>query len=275
MKPPSGWKLPLGKTLKLNAALNGLKQSSYIWYARVDGFMLKSGFTRMVAEPCVYFKWGEGINLSIVGLYVDDCRLQCDRAEDMMTFRDAWHREFPSTNSEEDVFLGVKKEHQKQTILEGKKISGKLVTSGEKYIDKTLVRFHMQDCNPCSTPSLEGLKLVSLDTSDTPPSGFPYEELCGCLGWIAATSHPEVKFAVNQVKKFVRNPSDVQYMCAPPRESSAILKGAKQPCALTTREISVAVFSLPCMQTLILLARPHPMLEPRLPHHALSFMHLG
>ena len=207
MKPPTGWIIPNGKTLKLNATLNGLKQSSCIWYTRVDHFIRGRGFARMVAEPCVYCRWSEGKFLSIVKIYNDDCRLQCDRPADVKA-------KFPSTDSEEDTFLGIKIQQRKESVVDGRIVAGSLMTSGEKYVDKVLTRLKMQDCHPYETPAAEGLKLVPFDEAVNVSLPFPYEELCGCLGWIAATSHPEIKFAVNQLKKFVRRPSGAHVRAA-------------------------------------------------------------
>ena len=71
---------------------------------------------RMIAEPCFYYRWGEGKSLSIVGIYVDDCRLQCTRPADVKAFRDAWHAKFPSTDPEEDTFLGVKIKQRREVV---------------------------------------------------------------------------------------------------------------------------------------------------------------
>ena len=53
-------------------------------------------------------------------MYVDDCGLQCDRPADLKAYRDAWHAKIPSTDTEEDTFLGVKIKQRKE-VVDGRK----------------------------------------------------------------------------------------------------------------------------------------------------------
>ena len=61
---------------KLNKALYGLKQAPWAWYARIDNYLVKLGFTRGNADPNLYFKVVQGMPLILV-LYVDDLFLTC------------------------------------------------------------------------------------------------------------------------------------------------------------------------------------------------------
>eukprot|EP00253_Pinus_taeda_P032062 PITA_32062 len=56
---------------KLKKALYGLKQAPRAWYACIDSFLMKLGFTRSSADPNLYFKIIHGIPLILV-LYIDD-----------------------------------------------------------------------------------------------------------------------------------------------------------------------------------------------------------
>lgn len=55
----------------LKKALYGLKQAPRAWYAHIDSFLMKLGFTRSNVDPNFYFKTIQGMHLILV-LYVYD-----------------------------------------------------------------------------------------------------------------------------------------------------------------------------------------------------------
>eukprot|EP00253_Pinus_taeda_P003034 PITA_03034 len=56
---------------RLKKSLYGLKQAPRVWYAKMDSFLLESGFSRCHSDNTVYTK-KEGKSLIILVLYVDD-----------------------------------------------------------------------------------------------------------------------------------------------------------------------------------------------------------
>ena len=56
---------------RLKKALYGLKQAPRAWYRRIDGFLVRLGFTKSVADSNLYYKVVDGQSLILV-LYVDD-----------------------------------------------------------------------------------------------------------------------------------------------------------------------------------------------------------
>lgn len=48
-----------------------LKQAHQAWYARIDSYLVKLGFTRSNFDPNLYFKVVQGMPLILV-FYVDD-----------------------------------------------------------------------------------------------------------------------------------------------------------------------------------------------------------
>ena len=56
---------------RLKKALYGLKQAPRAWYGRIDGFLVRLGFTKSVANSNLYYKVVDGQSLLLV-LYVDD-----------------------------------------------------------------------------------------------------------------------------------------------------------------------------------------------------------
>ena len=63
---------------KLKKALYGLKQAPRVWYARIDGYLVSLGFTKIDADPNLYYKLVDGEPLILV-LYVDDLFLTEDK----------------------------------------------------------------------------------------------------------------------------------------------------------------------------------------------------
>ena len=55
----------------LNKSLYGLKQAPRAWYAKMDSFLLDTGFSRCHSDPNVYTK-KVGNHVIILVLYVDD-----------------------------------------------------------------------------------------------------------------------------------------------------------------------------------------------------------
>lgn len=55
----------------MKKALYGLKQAPRAWYANIDSYLVKLGFTRSNVNPNIYFKVVQGMPLILV-LYVDD-----------------------------------------------------------------------------------------------------------------------------------------------------------------------------------------------------------
>jgi hypothetical protein len=56
---------------RLQRSLYGLKQASRNWNKKFDSFIVKYGFTRGVADPCVYYQKDDQ-NITIMAIWVDD-----------------------------------------------------------------------------------------------------------------------------------------------------------------------------------------------------------
>ena len=110
---------------KLKKALYGLKQASRAWYARIDGYFHQNGFQRSQSEPTLYYK-GEGNDILIVSLYVDDLLYMGSCAKMKDDFKIAMMNEFEMKDlglmkyflgmevyQNKDKFLFVKKSMQK------------------------------------------------------------------------------------------------------------------------------------------------------------------
>jgi hypothetical protein len=70
---PPGFAIPdkEGKVLRLRKALYGLHQALRAWNAKLDSTLWRMGFEQSPHEAAVYW-WGNGGNVLLVGVYVDD-----------------------------------------------------------------------------------------------------------------------------------------------------------------------------------------------------------
>lgn len=74
-------------------ALYGLKQSSRLWYKRIDTFLLSIGFGKCIADSNVYYCESEG-KFVILALYVDDCILASNNINMLAEVKKTLMKEF-------------------------------------------------------------------------------------------------------------------------------------------------------------------------------------
>ena len=178
---------------RLKKALYGLKQAPRACYGRIDGFLVKLGFTKSDADSNLYYKVVEGDTLILV-LYVDDLFLTED---DRLV---SWCKKQLSAEFEmKDLglmhyFLGLAIWQKPDAIL---------VSQG-KYTVDILRRFGMMDSKSMSTPMTTNLKKLSSDDSDLVDPTM-YHQLIGSLMYLVNT-RPDICFVVSTLS---------QYMCEP------------------------------------------------------------
>ncbi|GKC32579.1 retrovirus-related pol polyprotein from transposon TNT 1-94, partial [Tanacetum coccineum] len=129
------------KVLRLNKALNGLKQAPRAWYSKINEFFHNNGFERSPHEPTLYNK-KQGINdLLIVSLYVDDMIYTSSSPQLIHDFQVSMKKMFDMTDlGELQYFLGLE-------VIRGQE---GIIISQRKYVDDTLKKFNMQGCRMLS-----------------------------------------------------------------------------------------------------------------------------
>ena len=126
---------------RLKKALYRLKQAPCAWYSRIDRYLLRLGFTKIIVDPNLYYKVDGGEPLILV-LYVDDMFLT--RVEQLI----AWcKRELTFDFEMKD--LGIMHYF---LWLEVWKRSNDIFLSQGKYAVEILKKFGMMDCKSMATP---------------------------------------------------------------------------------------------------------------------------
>jgi hypothetical protein len=86
---PPGFVIPgkEGNVLRLRKALYGLRQASRAWNAKLDSTLKGMGFGQSPHEAAIY-RWGNGGNTLLVGVYVDDLVITDTKDVEVAAFKE-------------------------------------------------------------------------------------------------------------------------------------------------------------------------------------------
>jgi hypothetical protein len=76
-----------GKVLRLRKALYGLRQALMAWNAKLDSTLKGMGFGQSPHEAAIY-RWGNGGNALLVGVYVDDLVITGTKDTEVAAFKE-------------------------------------------------------------------------------------------------------------------------------------------------------------------------------------------
>jgi len=156
MEQPEGFtpKDNIGKVCKLKRSIYGLKQASRSWNIRFDDEVKSFGFIQNVDEPCVYKK-ASGSAIAFLVLYVDDILLIGNDVGLLSKIKVWLSSKFSMKDLGEPAYiLGIRIYRDRTKRLIG--------LSQNKYIERVLKRFNMEDSKRGLLPFRHGIHL-SLD----------------------------------------------------------------------------------------------------------------
>ena len=81
--------------------------------------------------------------------------------------------------------------------------------SQQKYVDKLLERFDMQDCKPRSTPCER--KLNYTDSGEKLSDPRKYREAVGSLIYLTSCTRPDLSFVVSKLSQYFSEPTEEQW----------------------------------------------------------------
>eukprot|EP00253_Pinus_taeda_P022163 PITA_22163 len=208
MEQPKGFVRGRSRRLvcKLRKSLYGLRQSPRQWYKKFDSFMVSQNFIRSEYDHCVYFKSFNGI-LIILALYVDDVLIARKSMEEINRLKAQLSRTFDMKD------IGAEKHILGMEIHRDRK-NGKLWLSQQKYVEKVLDKFSMDNVKPVNVPLASHCKLSSVlsprvDEEKKYMSHVPYENVVGNLMYAMVSTRPDISHAVGAVSRFMENPGDL------------------------------------------------------------------
>ena len=169
--------------------------------------MTKLGFTRAMADDCLYVLQEHGKIVLIVLIYIDDMAIAGKEIPGIILFKQNLSKDFKITDLGEIKFiLGIQITRDRSNYL--------LYLNQSAYITQILVRFGMLDVKPVSTPLAvkHGLSTSQSLSSEAELNeysnfsrGIHYLSLVGSLLY-ATQTHPDIQFSVNLIAQFSGNP---------------------------------------------------------------------
>eukprot|EP00253_Pinus_taeda_P021368 PITA_21368 len=203
MEQPEGFVQHRNKKFvyRLKKSLYGLKQSPRQWYKKFDSFMLSQKYIRSEYNHCVYFKQLSDGMFIILVLYVDDMLLESKSIVEINRLKAQMARTFDMKD------LGVARHILGMEIFRDRS-NGKLWLSQEKYIEKILLRFGMNNVKPVPVPLASHFKLSSslcpnTDEEKEYTSRIPYANVVGFLMYAMVCTRPDISHAVGVVSRYV------------------------------------------------------------------------
>lgn len=134
---------------RLKKALYGLKQASRAWYNSIETYFLKEGFKKCPYEHTLFIKIGDGGEMLIVCLYIDDLIYTRSSRAMFKEFKESMMLEYEMSD------LGMM--HYFLDIEVVQSADG-IIVSQKTYVQEILDRFQMKNCNSVSTPTEFGIK---------------------------------------------------------------------------------------------------------------------
>jgi hypothetical protein len=166
----------------LKKYIYGLKKSPRAWYAKMDNFLINTGFSRCHSNPNVYTK-KVGSHLIILLLYVDDLILTGSDFKLLNHVKTSLKNKFEMTDlGFLHYFLGLQVLQTNEGIF----------LSQAKYACDLLRHFHMDYCKPTPSPFQSVINLTATCTSPEVDATL-YRQLVGSLLYLTHT-HPNISF---------------------------------------------------------------------------------
>jgi len=198
--------------LKLLKNMYGLKQAGYNWYNKLTDVLLELGFKQSLVDKCLFIK-----DSCIILVYVDDCLLfsPCDSTLDSII--NHLHHKFKITaGADIATYLGIEVQHNadKTLTLRQPGLISKVITlcglDNESNEHLTPADAILQPATPDDEPRIQT---------------WSYRQVIGLLNYIAATSRPDITFAVHQCARFSTAPTRKHELAV--RRIARYLKGTK------------------------------------------------
>lgn len=205
---------------KLQKGLYGLKQASHIWNNTLNTKLTASGYSRSLADPCLYIK-KEGNREVYVLVYVDDILVVYRNKSDLDYLDKVLQEEFEITGDDEEIyFLGMHITNK----------NGQVTLNQELYIKNMVSKFGMENSKPISTPVADGVHYSKEDEANTEEEkkemeDKPYRSVVGSLIYAMIGTRPDIAYAVGLASRYLHNPGKKHWLLA--KRILAYLNGTK------------------------------------------------
>lgn len=207
MTQPQGFEKGGGKMVcQLKKAIYGLKQASRCWNACFTTFLKKFNLQPLASDNCIFVN--KDCNLTkcshkqilIICIYVDDGLVMSNDKRLLNSCLEHLKTKFDITIGFPDIFVGLQIDRNRST--------GTIRMHQERYINKILERFGMENSKAVSIPMETQLKLTKDGASgvDGRRTDAPYREVIGSLRYACSTARPDICFSVGLLSRFNSEP---------------------------------------------------------------------
>jgi hypothetical protein len=207
LKLPKGYvcKDPATSALLLRKALYGAKQNGRAWYLCLTIFLLKSGYTQLVSDPCILLtKVTPNGHEIFIGIFVDDILITGTKAV-INDFKSIISSRFKMKDlGETTKYVGLE--------LHRNRKNHSFFLTQTVYLQTQLTRLGLDHLTPRNTPADVGRDL-STRFLDPPNSNeteytnsFNYKSKIGVLLYLANNTRPDILAALNPLCSFVTSP---------------------------------------------------------------------
>ena len=200
------------KVWKLLRSVYGIRQAPNNWNHELNRTLLSLGFSRLKSDPCIYVKPCRSAGHQIVlGVFVDDIIPVFDRADEAAEWQPvlrALQEKYQIVDTgDATLVLGIR--------LTRDRPNRTLRLDHAPYIAKMLKEFHMEQCNPASTPS----GTYAISKADCPAevdsqTRALYQRMVGSLNYAAVSLRLDIGFAVNTLARYLQQPGEAHLTAA-------------------------------------------------------------
>lgn len=183
------------KVWRLNKSLYGTKQAARRWQQHFEKTASKFGLRSTTSDEAVYVLM-DNRGFLVIHLHVDDSLVFCDNITLLTAFETFIHSQYElKWTTDLTLYLGIKLDinSHKNTIK----------ISQPQYVESILDCFAMINCKATESPLSTKTSLLPGTAEDVESAqDLPFQQLVGCLQWLALTTRPDIAYAVSQVSRF-------------------------------------------------------------------------
>jgi hypothetical protein len=204
-RPPKGHRRDPQHVWRVDVAMYGLGVASREWFDTVMPFLLLHGWEQIGDEECFLQLRQDGKIVMRMTMHIDD--FQITAKNDVIA--SAWIKtllaRFDGAEQKPDKYVGY------QVRYDG--AAGTCTLHQEDYILALLKKYQMENCNGSDTPIVPNTYMLNKDAPEVIDFKMrqAYQELVGCLIFLAAATRPEISFVVSQLAKHMANPGAVHW----------------------------------------------------------------
>ena len=195
IKPPYGYAITQGKSIRLHKSLYGTKNAGHLWWKDVCAAFKDLNFIQSTNEQCLFYKTDMD-GACYCATWVDDVIIASNR-RDTSEIESKLEQLGFKVSTFEDLkwYLGIAVSKQ----------DDKITLSQKPYIEDLLKRFNMQSANTATTPMTRDT--IGEDSSEAFQDVKSYRSLVGALSHLARFTRPDIMFSVFYLARFQSAPT--------------------------------------------------------------------